>query len=506
MKKILALALFVLVSQAYALNEYYSISRSIRALGMGGAFYGLSDDEYALFYNPAGLANYRGSGKLLFSLGAQVSNDSFSQISKVANVAKDKKGSISDLVTTLGDFAGKPMYADVNLMPISYVRKNFAIGLMLNDTKIQAGLLGRDFDTYMDITALSDSGLLIGYGRSFTDNLSIGLNLKGILRAGGHKTYTILEIAQQGKVSTNLQDLGGVGFGIDADLGAIYNIQNLPFGILNQASLTFNNLVGSRLNMVKVGDAGPPPALERTMSLGFHSVFPGYGWIDNFHVLVDFAEFGIGGNSASADLGARSGSFWKHVNWGVEAPMNGWFVLRGGFHQGNLSAGLGIRTLAFELDFATYAEELFTGINRVTSRRVGLRLAIGVGSTPPPPLYPRPANELSDPKFDDSRSTKKAPIPEAVEKKEPVKPVTPAPTDSKALSDEQIKKDLEKGDLENGKKVVPPAKPEVTAPVTKEPPPPMPKPAAPKVKTPKPEVDRFDVDSMKEENTSIDDH
>ena len=81
---------------------------------------------------------------------------------------------------------------------------------------------------------------------------------------------------------------------------------------------------------------GDPPTLDRTVSLGWHSIFQGWGWIDNFHVLVDLAEFKLGGED-NLDYGSRSGSLWKHVNVGVEMPMNGWFILRTGFHQGYLT-------------------------------------------------------------------------------------------------------------------------------------------------------------------------
>ena len=60
---LIALAATFLAPNAFALNEYYSISRSVRALGMGGAFYGLSDDQHALFYNPAGLSVYQGGSQ-----------------------------------------------------------------------------------------------------------------------------------------------------------------------------------------------------------------------------------------------------------------------------------------------------------------------------------------------------------------------------------------------------------------------------------------------------------
>ncbi|MDP2752998.1 MAG: hypothetical protein Q8P40_01195, partial [Nitrospirota bacterium] len=50
-------AIFVLTSGYSAMaKEYPSLYRGIRPLGMGGAFTAVSDDENALFYNPAGLS------------------------------------------------------------------------------------------------------------------------------------------------------------------------------------------------------------------------------------------------------------------------------------------------------------------------------------------------------------------------------------------------------------------------------------------------------------------
>src|SRR5688572_442549 len=68
MKKLLLAVLLLASTSAFALKEHYGISRSIRSLGMGGAFYGLSDDEYALFYNPAGLSLYRGGWQFMLPI------------------------------------------------------------------------------------------------------------------------------------------------------------------------------------------------------------------------------------------------------------------------------------------------------------------------------------------------------------------------------------------------------------------------------------------------------
>src|SRR4051812_5301322 len=86
LRNLVSLAAIFLCSSSFALKEYYSISRSIRALGMGGAFYGLSDDESSLFYNPAGLDVYRGSGGSMLSLNAHAANATISALKTLSNL------------------------------------------------------------------------------------------------------------------------------------------------------------------------------------------------------------------------------------------------------------------------------------------------------------------------------------------------------------------------------------------------------------------------------------
>jgi len=370
-------------ASAFAVQEYYGLSRSIRALGMGGAFYGLSDDEYALFYNPAGLSLYRTDSQTMLSFNFHASP----QVLSAINTIKDVAGSDATAATVadkLTQYQGTPLYAGVTPFFPYYVRKNFAVGLLVGDTKLDFALLGKDIDTSVDLTAISDSGLFVGYARDFLDEtLHIGMNVKAVARGGGKKTFTVADISQAEDFDLDPETLGGFGGGVDFDLGATYELPDIPFAILHRASLVFNNLLGSQMTIAQKGTN--PPGLSRLMSLGYHAVFPGVSVIDNFHVLVDFAEFRLGGED-DPEYGAPGGSMWKHVNFGVEAPMNGWFIPRLGFHQGYLTAGFGVNLRVLRLDFATYGAELSSSPGRLGSRRFALRLQIGVGSAPPAPV------------------------------------------------------------------------------------------------------------------------
>ncbi|MEZ4751304.1 MAG: hypothetical protein R3B54_12000 [Bdellovibrionota bacterium] len=377
MKKCLFVLILVAFSQpALAIREYHKLSKSLRAQGMGGAFYALSNDEYALFYNPAGLSFYDEDWQLMLPVNISVGQNAISKYNSIVS-AFQSSGSISNVASSLDPLRNQPFSVNAGLFPY-YLQQNFAVGILLADTKADFDVVGAGIDTQLRLAAMSDSGLVVGYGRSIGHNLHVGLNSKFLFRAGGKKTYSTTDIAQSSSSSLKLTDLGGAGGGIDFDLGAIYEVPEglFPGALGHRFSLTVTNLLASSFRIAAQGNA---PQLPRYLSLGSYTIFKGIGPINNFIFLLDFAEFGLGGQS-DEELGARSGSFWKHVNLGVEMPMGRIFALRTGFRQGNFTLGLGLNLKYFKLDFAWYAEELGTKVGTNSERRLGLRLAFGGGS------------------------------------------------------------------------------------------------------------------------------
>ncbi len=352
---------------------------------MGGAFYGLSDDDGALNYNPAGLARIR-NGARFNLLGVKM--DLVPETISAAGTIADQGGkNVQVIADALVKYQGKPLYGSVGLDFLSYVGKNFGIGLMLAEPKLNFAILGAGLDTSLEATLITDSGAFVGYAHSFMeDTLHVGLSLKGIVRGGGRKTFSLLDIAQKNSFQIDPAQIGGTGFGMDVDLGGTYQLPLPQMGpwLQTHVSLVFSNLLASQFDLIKI-NGGKVPGLNRMVTLAGHAVFAGWGPFDNFHALVDFSEFAIGGET-DPHLGARGGSFWKHVNLGVEAPMNGWFAPRLGIHQGYLTAGFGINARVVQFDVATYVEELASGVGRLGTRRFQMRLALGWGGAPPAPL------------------------------------------------------------------------------------------------------------------------
>ncbi len=424
---ILVAAIFVTLP-AYGLKEFYSITRSPKALGMGGAFYGLSNDEHALFYNPAGLAFYEGGKDLM---GQMKFDGSLSIITAVQKMMEGSNKSVSQLVTDLETFQGAPISGDVTPFLGYYLRKHFAMGLLIADTKVNFALLGKDLDTSVDLTAISDSGVFFGFGIPIGETgLAFGANIKGIFRAGGRKTYTVLEIAQGSGFQFDIKQLGGAGGGIDFDLGVTYQLPEIIPSVVMRGSVVVNNVMASRLDLFRVDDSiAAPPGLPRMLTIAGLMQLPGFWWFDRFNLLLDLAEFGLGGQ-ADPEFGARTGSLWKHVNFGIEVPVWGWGFGRMGFRQGNFTIGAGFDARFFQMDIATYAEELATLPGRLTSRRVALRLAAGFGGSSKPEV--EPATETTVPPPEEKKPEEPKPEEPKVEPPpppppEPVKPEPPKP-------------------------------------------------------------------------------
>ena len=378
MKNLVILLIVFLVSpRAFALQEFYSQSKSVRALGMGNAYYGLSNDEHALFYNPTGLSFYENGTQAMVSISPTISPSVLSALDVLTNSSGQN---IDQVVDNLSQFQGDPLYGGASIMPY-YAKKNFSIALLIADAKLNFTILGRDLDTSVDVTGISDSGLFVGYSREVVENIYVGATLKGLFRVGGRRTFTVIDIAQNQNFDLDFNDLGGGGAGFDADLGVTYELPRVPWDGLARVSMVLNNVVATDFSIARFGGKAPP-GLVRMLTLSGYARFPGVWAFDHFDVIFDLAEFGIGGET-DVDLGARRSNFFKHVNFGVEAPLTDWFSLRTGFRQGYWSAGLGLNMRFFKMDLATWQEELFSSAGRLGNRRFAVRFAFGVGSAKP---------------------------------------------------------------------------------------------------------------------------
>jgi len=401
-------------------------------MGMGGAFYGLSDDEYALFSNPAGLSLRRSGTEVMLQLKGDVASNSIDGFNDFKDLGDLN---IKQAINRLDKHKDKPMYGNAGILPY-FLTRNLAVGLLIADTKLNFNIsknsaeiealgLGASSTEVADLTFISDSGLVIGFAREVgIPDLHIGANLKGIYRVGGRQAFTAQQYLDSKNIDFDPRNIGGSGLGIDVDLGATYELKSLPFGVVSRASVVLSNLLGSQFTISK--QYAGAPGLVRTLNVGWLTSFPGVAFIDNFHVLADISDIHIGGED-DKDLGARtSGSLLKKTHLGVEVPI-GRLALRAGLNQGYLAAGVGLNLYALKIEFATYGED--TGdSSRQPSRRYAVNAAIGWGAAPPAPISKaipldhKPEMPKAEPKSESiSDETSELPksVPQSKEVKEP---------------------------------------------------------------------------------------
>jgi len=80
-------------------GQFLKIGPGARALGMGGTYVGISDDIYAVYYNPAGLAISKGNGQVAFSHTQWLANINYDFAAASLNI--ESFGSLFITVTSL---------------------------------------------------------------------------------------------------------------------------------------------------------------------------------------------------------------------------------------------------------------------------------------------------------------------------------------------------------------------------------------------------------------------
>ncbi len=363
MKKLyfLLLVIFALsLGSAYA-DEYDMIYRGARPMGMGGAFTGVSDDENALFYNPAGLNRIKpGEGKvIILNPGLSLNSSAMNVIDKISDKLTE------DPINTLSPYIGQNMHANLMVSTPSYVRHNFGVMLLLPNIKNNT-TLRRNVALQAIEDVVMDTGLIVGMSHGFLqDRLSVGADVKFLVRGAGHVTMDAVQLYT--KEALSFKDIGGYGFGVDADLGAMYTFNKVAF-FIPTVGLTLKNIGATKFPTRfenKTADLPDAFRLRRSLALGSKFELPNVWRFTKWLVAFDINDIGLGG------------SFFKKVHLGTEAWLLNFFGLRGGINQGYLTFGLTLDIPVMQVDFYTYAEELGQGAGSKGDRRIGVQLTFG---------------------------------------------------------------------------------------------------------------------------------
>lgn len=339
-----------------AAQEYPSFYRGVRPLAMGGAFTAVADDEHALFYNPAGLADISMLNLAVVNPLVEASEDS-------GEMYQDLQDTDFETVEEAEDFLRK--YVGVQ----QHIRAaiNPYIGFNVADYGVMIAGLGNGtigalpYDTVnpkLDVTVIGDYGLLGGVGGKLPfSGLRVGLSVKAVNRYSLTEQYTAQDLVDEDFENLIDDDLEE-GTGFSADLGVLYT---LPF--IKVVDMDAGLAVQSLPKM----DMGDALDIDTQVNLGLaiKKTLAGFGFIGALDCM-DLTQ-NIGEDD---DWGKR-----LHLGGEIKFPLI--LSLQAGLNQGYMTGGIGLDFKVLRVDLATYGEEIGEKAGDQVSRRYLAQVTIG---------------------------------------------------------------------------------------------------------------------------------
>lgn len=339
--------------------------QSIRAMGMGDAFIANANDYSALFYNPAALA-IRDSGQINMSIEAGASANYPAFFKDVDALQKRSYESESEKFNAYGEFLqkyyGKTFFVRTGLLEAIWVRPGWSIGLLPLDLTLEYQIHNQAAPA-LDVQTYVDSTLAYGFGHELRGwvpgRLSWGTTLKFVNRAFASRQVNALDLVADSK-TIKKEDLRD-GYTLDADVGLLYSplIAGEGFwSIFQLAKPTFGAVVrnvadygfGKTFRLFNKEKVDPPEKLHRVLDLGAKYEYPSV-WIFGGRGEVDFRDLGHPNYSLR-----KSFHLGFEFDWTVTSWWKGSYRI--GVNQGYPTVGLSALLFIFNLDLASYGEDV----------------------------------------------------------------------------------------------------------------------------------------------------
>lgn len=339
--------------------------QSLRAMGMGDAFIANANDYSALFYNPAALAK-RDSGQLNMSLEVGASANFPGFYKDIDDLQKKTFVNDTEKYNAYADFLkkyyGNTFFVRTGLFEAIWARPGWAIGFIPLDFTLEYQIHNQAAPA-LNVRAYADTTLAYGYGADMKGNyggrLSWGSTLKFINRGYANRQVNALDLVADSK-TLKQEDLRD-GYTVDADVGFLYT-PDIPseglFSIFQLAKPTFG-LVGRNLadygfgqsfKLINKTQVEAPEKLNRVFDVGAKFEYPSF-WIFGGRGEVDFRDLGHPNNTLR-----RSFHLGFEFDWTVTSWWKGHY--RVGVNQGYPTAGISALLFVFNLDVATYGEDV----------------------------------------------------------------------------------------------------------------------------------------------------
>ncbi len=337
-------------------GERYEFYNGVRQMGMGGAAVAVVNDETALLLNPAGLGKLRdyfvtvadpeieGSGNALAVSGGDV-----------LGMMKPQP-----MLDKLNDAAnlGRHLHLKGQVFP-SLVVPNFGFGVLAkysSDGEVDATNTNFSLDYFNDFAAV------LGFNfRLFDGIIKLGANARMVNRVQISRTDI-----PANSTGLTIDNLAMEGFGVASDVGIILTA---PVAYLPTVAAVWRDVGGTSYDFKEgmfTGAQTIPDHTPQTVDVGI-ALFPiaskrtRVTWTAEYRdVLTASEEFDL----------------YRRVHTGVELNIADALFLRAGMNQRYWTAGIEFAMANYQLQAATYGEEIGTATATTTTTREDRRYTL----------------------------------------------------------------------------------------------------------------------------------
>ena len=328
-------------------QESPSLFRGVRPLGMGGAFLTVSNDENALFYNPAGLNDVQSAHAAIINPYVAVSKDSIGFVQDLVDLEGTDETAVADF---LNQHVGEHQHSQVALFPSFYTR-NLAVGLLgsaVMDLEVR-----NTANPEVVTDAKVDAAGLVGLAHGFRQQrIQVGVTGKYVRREGVRKTFQAADIVVDFDPFADRSHDTDFAF----DLGTKFN-----FPVLFRPSVA---LVLQNIGDLDFGALGVIPQ-QVGVGVGFHPDFAG---LSNT-VALDIQDV--------TEQVPGDDDLYKRIHLGAEIRFPRIVAVQAGINQGYYTFGGSLDFRILKVAAATYAEEVGTFAGQRGDRRYVAQLTLG---------------------------------------------------------------------------------------------------------------------------------
>lgn len=349
--RVLALALAFVGAQAASagVEERYDFYNGVRSLGMGGAYVASVNDETALLTNPAALGRLR---DWIFTVADPEVAGSFND-TQITDINHTAAQTPTDLLTLLNQHKGVHWYAKAQVFP-SLVAPNIGFGVHAK-WKYDAEVNTAGTNYRLDYT--NDYAAILGFCFKFWG---------GILKIGGSGRYVnrteIHKDINPTVTTIDMNQMASEGAGLASDVGMIitFPVAWLPAlaAVVHDAGRTTYTLSSGMFLQTQTRPAETP----QTIDVGY-ALHPILSNNTRMTITADYRDVANAYNETDTA---------KKIHAGLEFNFADFFFVRGGYYQRYWTAGLELSTELFQLQAASYGEEIGTlTANKEDRRWVG---------------------------------------------------------------------------------------------------------------------------------------